>query len=118
WITNYRGFTASLIAMKGPPWAAWLGYPLSVVLLLKDITAGRVLNGTLRSGSSEVKVEFCSEFDDRFDTFWVSLRERKSHLLLGVRTREMLEWHFHHALLKKRIWILTATGSSGLLAYA
>src|SRR5205814_4717316 len=35
WITNYRGFTASLIAMKGPPWAAWLGYPLSVVLLLK-----------------------------------------------------------------------------------
>ncbi len=114
WITHHRGFAASWMTMKAAPLAGFLSYPLSVVLLLKDMLAGRVLNGD----RNEAKVEPCANFDDRFDTFWEALKRRNPHLLLGLRTREVLEWHFKYAILKNRVWILTVTNASSLAAYS
>ena len=114
WIANYQGFAASWLAMKTLPLAGLLSYPLSAVLLFKDISTGRAFSGY----RNEVKVEPCASFDDRFDTFWERLKRRKPHLLLAVRRREVLEWHFKHAILKNKVWILAVANNSGLLAYS
>ena len=60
----------------------------------------------------------CASFDDRFEAFWADLRKKKSNLLLGVRTRDALEWHFKFALQQNAAWIYIVEGSSGLAAYS
>jgi hypothetical protein len=67
---------------------------------------------------SDVEVKPCSDFDDRFDSFWEDLKKNNRHLLLAVRTREVLAWHFKHALLSNRLWIVTAVDGPRLVAYA
>jgi len=114
WITDHRGFAASWMATKAPSLSGFLSYPLSAALWSTDLLAGRILSG----GRNQVEVEPCSDFDDRFDTFWEVLKRRNSHLLLGVRSREVLAWHFKHAILKKTVWILTVANASGLVAYS
>src|SRR6266446_6631216 len=69
WITNYRGFFERIVAMK------------------KD----RLAKTSVREG--EVEVKPCTDFDDRFDSFWEDVKRNNRHLLLAVRTREVLEWH-------------------------
>ena len=39
-------------------------------------------------------------------------------LFLGVRTREMLEWHFGAALRRDEAWLFTVSDAGNLLAYA
>jgi hypothetical protein len=114
WITNHQGFASSWIAMQAPSLGGFLTYPLSAALWTTDLLAGRVLGG----GGKQMEVEPCADFDGRFDAFWEVLRKRNSHLLLGVRTREALAWHFKYAILKKAVWILTVTHASELAAYA
>jgi hypothetical protein len=114
WITNYSGLAASWLAMKRFRWAGSTSYPLSVLLLLKDVATRRAFI----SHRNEVKVELCPGFDDRFDRFWGKLKSKNPHLLLGVRTSEALEWHFKHAILKNEVWALTVANASGLLAYS
>lgn len=115
WITHYRGFAASWTAMKAPQLGGLLTYPFAAVLLFKDIAAGRAFPRYRH----DVKVEPCASFDDRFDTFWEALRTRNPHRLLSVRTREVLEWHFKHAILKRGAWILVVSdAASDLLAYS
>ncbi len=46
----------------------------------------------------KINVQSCSSFDERFDTFWEDLKRSRSHVLLGARTREILDWHFGSAL--------------------
>jgi hypothetical protein len=134
WITNYRGFFQSVVAMKNyrltapfafPSWGgSWtrlkamrarlskpLSYPLSAAAFLKD----RLAKASVRE--SDVEVKACPAFDDRFDYFWEELKRKNRHLVLAVRTREALEWHFKHALLDNRIWIVTAVDGSRLMAY-
>jgi hypothetical protein len=67
-------------------------------------------------GITGVEVSTCTGFDHRFDIFWEALRDRNPHLLLAVRSRDVLEWHFRYALLKNQLWILTVNNSSGFLA--
>jgi hypothetical protein len=135
WITNYRGFFERIAAMKNysltrpfafPAWeGSWtrlkalrarlarpLSYPLSAAAFLKN----RLTTTSVREG--EVEVKPCTDFDDRFDGFWEDVKRNNPHLLLAVRTREVLEWHFKHALLRNRIWIVTAVDGPRLLAYA
>src|SRR5437879_7936669 len=38
---------------------------------------------------SDVEVQACPDFDDRFDTFWEDLKKKNRHSLLAVRTREV-----------------------------
>lgn len=135
WITNYREFFKSIVAMKDyslakpfafPSWeGSWtrlkvirarickpLSYPLSAAAFLKD----RLAKGSVRE--SDVEVKGCADFDDRFDSFWEESKRNNRHVLRAVRTREVLEWHFKYALLGDRLWIVTAVDGARLLAYA
>lgn len=114
WITHAQGFIASFLTMKAIPLAKPLSYALSLGLLLqKDLRRRR-----FRDHQNGVEINSCVNFDDRFDTFWESLKRNKSQVLLGVRTREMLEWHFKYALLQNKVWILAVSLASQVRAYA
>jgi hypothetical protein len=112
WITNYQGFVERLLARKTHGLAKPLSYPFSATAFLKD----RLTNKGLRAGDVEVKS--VTGFDDRFDDFWTDLKRMNPHVLLGVRTREVLEWHFKYALLDNQLWIATVVDNTRLAAYA
>jgi hypothetical protein len=63
-------------------------------------------------------VEWHSSFDSSFDTFWDELKRHNPLVLLPVRTKDVLTWHFKYGLDQNRIWILTATAGARLLAYS
>jgi hypothetical protein len=63
-------------------------------------------------------VKACPGFDDRFDGLWEDLKRNNPHLLLGVRTREVLDWHFKNAALHNRLSIITVVDGPRLAAYA
>ena len=90
WITHYQGFIASFLAMKHYPLARPLSYPLSAAAFLKDSLTKKALT------QGDVEVKACPVFDDRFDGFWEDMKRNYPHVLLAVRTREVLEWHWHH----------------------
>lgn len=112
WITNYCGFLESFLVLNKCPLSKTLSYPLSAVVFLKDLLRKKALR------DAEVPVQVCSGFDLRFDQFWQELKTRNPHLLLAVRTRDQLEWHYKYALLDRRLWILTVVDGSRLVAYA
>jgi hypothetical protein len=112
WITNYRGFSESLLVLKKWPLAKALSYPLSTAIFLKDRLSKKSLL------ERDVDVKGCANFDERFDGFWEALKRNNPHLLFAVRTREMLEWHYKYALLNGRLWIVTVVDGRQLLAYA
>lgn len=111
WITQYKPVFESLFALRKVRQPRLLSYPAAAVAYLRDAARERV-----RSGDTNV-VE-CRRFDERFDTFWESLKARNPDLLLAVRTREVLEWHFEHAVLENRLWIGGITDGARLAAYA
>ena len=112
WITNYQGFLERFLAVKTHGLAKPLSYPFSAAVFLKD----RLTTNGLRAGDVEVKS--VTGFDDRFDDFWTDLKRTNPHLLLAVRTREMLEWHFKYSLLDHRLWIATVVDNTRIAAYA
>ena len=113
WITNYRGFAESFLRKKSTAMARSLSYPLGLAGFLRD----RFAASGFRSKRNELEVLSCAGFDDRFDLFWQVQKKKKSNLLLAVRTREVLEWHFKFALLQNAAWIYTAGEGPGLSAY-
>jgi hypothetical protein len=112
WVADHQGFLASFLSRKGYPLARPLSYPGASAMLLRE----RLTRAGLRA--SDVEVEACSIFDERFDEFWADLRTRQSHLLLAIRTREVLAWHFKYALSNNRAWIATVVDSGRIIAYA
>ena len=112
WITNYQGLLGRLLARKTHRLARPLSYPFSAAAFLKD----RLTTKGLRAGDVEVKS--VTGFDDRFDDFWTDLKRMNPHVLLAVRSREVLEWHFKYALLDNRLWIATVVDNTRLAAYA
>lgn len=112
WITHYQGFVERSLRRKHYRLAKPLSYPLSAAALLRD----RFTKKALYAG--DVEIEACPAFDERFDDFWLDLRKSSPHLLLAVRTREVLEWHYKYALLKNRVWIVTVVDRSRIVAYA
>jgi hypothetical protein len=72
----------------------------------------------IRVHRSTSEIELCSKFDNRFDEFWWELKHENDNVLLAVRTRETLAWHFRDRLLRQSAWILTASKGSRLVAYA
>jgi hypothetical protein len=89
-----------------------LSYPFSAAAFLTD----RLTIKGLRAGDVEVKS--VAAFDDRFDDFWTDLKRTNPYVLLAVRSREVLEWHFKYALLDNRLWIATVVDNLRLAAYA
>lgn len=112
WITHHQAFVERLLARKTGKLAKPLSYPFSAVAYLKDRVSAKGLR------ASDVEVKSLTAFDDRFDDFWMDLKRMNPHLLLAVRTREILEWHFKYALLDNRLWIATVIDNSRLAAYA
>lgn len=113
WITSYKGFVASYLRKHSKTMAGPLSYPLSTGLFVRDLIAGSRLRKT-----NSIPVQPCAGFDDRFQSFWESLRTKKSNILLARRSQEALDWHFKFALQQNRAWIYTVEGKSGLLAYS
>lgn len=114
WITGYRGFSRSVLEKRGTRLATALSWPASAALWARDFV--RRANRVTASGEYEVRRE--SSFDDRFDAFWSHLRDRRRGVLLAVRTRAALEWHFRYHLPRKDVWIWTASRSGRMVAYA
>lgn len=112
WITHYPGFLESFLARKKYPLAKPLSYPLSAAVFLKE----RLRHNALSAG--DVEVTACPAFDERFDEFWVDLKGRSPQLLLAVRTREVLEWHYKYARSNNRLWIVTAVDGPRMVGYA
>jgi hypothetical protein len=114
WITNTFGFASSLLAMRDITLRRPLSHALSGALTLRMALAGQ------RSADSNasMRVDCSDNFDDRFDRFWEAFRKENTQLLLAVRTREVLEWHFKYARLKDQLWVYTIAGDAGLVAYS
>lgn len=112
WITNYSGFLSSSLRTRRIPFAKILSYPLAILPLLRDLFNWRA------GASKQVHVQFCSAFDENFGTFWEELKRTHAEVLLGTRTREVLNWHFKYALLRHEVWIVSVTRASRMVAYA
>jgi hypothetical protein len=111
WITNHRGFVKSLLKSRSAPLAGLLSFPISLAPRIRELFSNKKLQA-----DSSVTVEYKSHFDERFDAFWMELRKNNPRLL-AVRDQETLEWHFRHALLRNRIWIMTIGSASRIEAY-
>lgn len=112
WITNHPGFVASWLRMKNVPLAKALSYPLSVITLARDQSG---IRSPQPNGKWEL--QFCAGFDERFDTFWDQLKRRRQ-VLLGARSREVLQWHFKYALMRYEAWIICLCEQSRVMAYS
>jgi hypothetical protein len=108
WITNYSGFLPIALASKRVPFARGLGTPLSAVMRLRK----KFSSSRFKVTRNEFEFSPCEDFDNRFEAFWETLRQSRPSSLLATRSRGVLAWHFKYALAGKRLWIITATGSS------
>lgn len=114
WITHPRGFTESFFAKKRWHFAKPFSYPVSLGLSWRDRLAG----SGFRKGLNDSALVPLETFDGRFDDFWRELRKKKAGLLLGVRNRATLDWHFRFALRRKDVWIYTCNDTAGMTGYA
>jgi hypothetical protein len=113
WITNYRGFAKTVLTMKSVPFAGVISYPVSAALFCRE--KFKVAGAAPKASTPEI--ELCADFDSRFDEFWEELKEQNDNVLLAVRTRETLAWHFQYSQMRRSVWILTACKGSRLVAY-
>ncbi len=113
WITQYRGFIASLLRKKRIPLARELSLPLGAAMFLRDRLAGE----TLRVQRNGVSINNHQHFDTRFDRFWQELKKSSDRRLLATRSRDTLNWHFKYMLAEDRAWITTVERDSRLIAY-
>jgi len=114
WITSYRGFSRSALTTKSVSLARIMSYPVSGALFCWD----RLRDTRLRVNGATSEIELCSDFDTRFEAFWEELKHQKRGVLLAVRSRDTLAWHFRYSLMQKKVWILAASRASRLIAYA
>jgi hypothetical protein len=114
WITHHQGFAESFLRTRGVAMAEPLSYPLSLGIFIRD----QARKSRFKGDKSRVTVLPCAAFDDRFEAFWANLKKKKSNLLLAVRSREALDWHFKFALQQNAAWIYIVEGNSGLAAYS
>ena len=111
WILGYRGLSKSFLAGRNYPAPALLSFPVSMAVRARDLLAPSPVR------ESDVEVQDCGGFDDRFEMFWEELKGKNPHVLLGARSRETLEWHFKHASLARRLWIAAVADGPRLAAY-
>jgi hypothetical protein len=114
WITNYKGFLASVLTRKNLALLKPVIYPLSIGLQVEEVLSRRAI----RPGEDGIEIRTCNTFDERFERFWHQLRCSLSNLLLATRSREVLEWHFQNEIAKNRAWVVTVDDRSEIVAYA
>ena len=111
WIASHKGLAESMLAASGSKVGASLVYPLKAATRLWECLKSRSLP------TSGVDVQPLTAFDERFDDFWDGLRKHQRDVLLAVRTRESLTWHYKRVAGENRLWI-SAVGNKSLAAYA
>ena len=114
WITDHRGFARHALLQNAGAFAASLSLPVSVTLLCWEALRPTEPPTSCRTP----EISELSTFDSRFDEFWEELKQQNPDVLLAVRSRAALEWHFRRSLKRGRAWVLTATRNSRLVAYA
>jgi hypothetical protein len=114
WITNCQGFATRWLEMKGFPLVEPCSYLLSAGFFVDQLFSKR----TFHHGFNELELRDCDFIDDRFDVFWTALKRANPNILLGVRSREALDWHFQSALSGRKAWLLTANKGPVITAYA
>lgn len=110
WVTNYTGFTASMLRKKLA--LAALAAPLAA----PGLWAADSLRRRGPHWPAPANVRSLSAFDERFDGFWLSLRDT-SNRLLSVRTRAALAWRFQGMLHQDRARLLVFEEHGQLLGY-
>jgi hypothetical protein len=117
WVTKHWDFVNSALANRRLPFRGLLRYPVWTAMVVRHAlrpdglkAAGRRLKG--------YEVRVCTEFDERFDDFWLATKARNPHRLLATRSREVLEWHFKHPFARKAAWLSTVCDGGRLVAYA
>lgn len=113
WVTSYPGFAKTALSVKKLPLPQILCYPAAACLYLKDLVASKRLPAAPRN----IGVQLAHRFDDRFDGFWEKLSGKRA-LLMGVRSRDALEWHFGPSLQRGDAWLFTVPNGNSLAAYA
>jgi hypothetical protein len=113
WVTNYAE-TARSCLVRTPRLVSSLAGPiLSAALRWKDAAPWRS-----RRSEGRWKLQWCADFDERFELFWEELEERNSGRMLAVRSAQTLRWHFKYALQENRLAILSAYDGGRMIAYA
>jgi hypothetical protein len=114
WITGYSSFLNAALQRKSLSLPAAIRSPVAASWSRLD----QLRHGACNHGRSGLEVAFCSEFDDRFEKLWQTLERQNPHILLAVRTRETLAFHFQSSLVQKKLWIVAASKHSDLVGYA
>lgn len=110
-ITNYSGFAASALRIKGLP--ELLRLPVACGLWAKD----RVAGAAMPKAPSNTPVELHSDFSEAFDRFWEELVALKWNKLLAVRSRAALRWHFGPAIDSGAVRVLQVVEAGRMLGY-
>ena len=113
WVTHYPGFANTALKVKKLPLPNVLHYPAAAALFAKDLFTSKRIPPPPR----DIDVQRANTFDDRFDTLWEKLREH-SRVLIGARSREVLDWHFGPSLHRGDAWVFTIPMGRGISAYA
>lgn len=113
WITNRTGFAHAALRRHSGPVRRWMAYPILAVLSCLDALGA----GGGRRGLGE-RFETGQAFDERWDGLWERLQEEKRDVLLAVRSRASLAWHFRRALARGELTVVSSPGRHGLDAYA
>jgi hypothetical protein len=114
WITNYSGFVPSALKTRRLNLPGALSHPGSALLSGWDKLRG----ARLPRESGAFELDLCSRFDGSFDEFWEELCRQSPRVLLAVRNRETLEWHFGARLARREAWVVTARRGGQLMGYA
>jgi hypothetical protein len=117
WITNYRSFVKKWLQKRNYPAATLLGSQFAATLWLKDRMFAPRPNKQWRA-EAPPRIEICTRFDERFDTFWDAVKDSYPGRLLPARSRRVLDWEFQHAIAEKRLWVALVGRGRGLEAYA
>jgi hypothetical protein len=113
WVTHTAGFAASA--------ARKIGWRAPAALLQPGGAAVDVAQQAVRAWRSRHmdhdSVSIARVFDSRFDDFWAA-RKRRDGRLAMERDAATLNWLFRGALARGEAWVVTATTSGRLAAYA
>jgi hypothetical protein len=63
-------------------------------------------------------VVWSPDFDESFDRFWADLQRQHQDVLLAVRDRATLMWHYQPGGTRQNTWLATIRKGSSLRAYA
>ncbi len=113
WITGYRQFAATALKARNAPLPGLLAFPAAAVLKIRDVFKVK----SLPPAPAGHTIEMTESFDSRFDPFWDELVRQNPNRLLAARDTRTLNWHFAVPMLRKHVWVFTASRNGRLLAY-